>query len=168
LTDSSIGYVGRIHHTKGIDLLIRAASIEPKLSVVAIGHGEEGYVGELNNLARTLQVDFTLLPYSQTPYQDLQGRVRVVAVPSLWEEAFGRIPIEAANFGLPCVIANIGGLPEAGALVSPLSLTFVPGDYFDLRRAIDATPVGIVVRRSESNRAFPNVLFARVLAAIDD
>jgi len=33
-------------------------------------------------------------------------------VPSLWNEAFGRVVIEAFSFGIPVICSNKGALPE--------------------------------------------------------
>jgi glycosyltransferase involved in cell wall biosynthesis len=38
---------------------------------------------------------------------------RVLMVPSLWDEAFGRVVIEAMMEGTPVVASHVGGLPEA-------------------------------------------------------
>jgi len=40
-------------------------------------------------------------------------RVRVLLVPSLWDEALGRIVIEAMLRGIPVLASDVGGLPEA-------------------------------------------------------
>jgi glycosyltransferase involved in cell wall biosynthesis len=40
-------------------------------------------------------------------------RSRVVLAPSLWEEAWGRIVSEAQVSGIPAIVSDSGGLPEA-------------------------------------------------------
>jgi glycosyltransferase involved in cell wall biosynthesis len=55
------------------------------------------------------------------------GASRVVVVPSVWPEAFGRIAAEALVNGVPPIVSDRGGLPEAaagGGFVLPL-----PDDY---------------------------------------
>lgn len=62
------------------------------------------------------------------PLYDLLASCRIVAVPAVWPEPFGRVPIEAASLGLPTVAFRTGGLGEliddgrTGILVEP-------GDY---------------------------------------
>ncbi|MDD5736897.1 MAG: glycosyltransferase [Candidatus Omnitrophica bacterium] len=45
-----------------------------------------------------------------------QGRLfssfRILLVPSLWDEPFGRVAVEAINYGVLPIISNKGGLPE--------------------------------------------------------
>jgi glycosyltransferase involved in cell wall biosynthesis len=41
------------------------------------------------------------------------GRTKILLVPSLWEEAYGRVATEAQLSGIPVITSNRGGLPEA-------------------------------------------------------
>lgn len=41
------------------------------------------------------------------------ANAKVVIVPSLWDEAFGRVAVEASLLGIPVIVSNKGGLPEA-------------------------------------------------------
>lgn len=57
---------------------------------------------------------------------DMRGvysRAKIVLVPSMWEEAWGRVATEAQFSGIPVVASNLGGLPEAvgpgGVLLDP-------------------------------------------------
>ena len=54
--------------------------------------------------------------------------VLVVVVPSKWDEPFGRIPLEAASFGIRSLVADTGGLAESVTLINPEVPTFVYGD----------------------------------------
>lgn len=52
------------------------------------------------------------------------ARARVVLVPSVWEESFGRVVVEAQASGIPAIVSDRGGLPETaggGGIVVPLS-----------------------------------------------
>lgn len=64
----------------------------------------------------------TCLPWT-TDMEDVFARTRVLLVPSLWEEPFGRLPVEAGFWGIPSVASRRGGLPESvgdgGLLVAP-------------------------------------------------
>lgn len=64
----------------------------------------------------------TLRP-QQTDMRQVYGKSRILLVPSLWEEAFGRVVSEAQVSGIPVVASARGGLPEAvgegGVLLDP-------------------------------------------------
>ena len=66
----------------------------------------------------------TLLP-ARNDMRSIYGKCRILLVPSLWEEAYGRVAVEAQISGIPVVASNRGGLPEAvgggGILVNPES-----------------------------------------------
>ena len=50
------------------------------------------------------------------PTEDIDeifARTRIMLVPSLWGEAFGKIVVEAMLRGIPVLASNLGGLPEA-------------------------------------------------------
>ena len=60
---------------------------------------------------------------SQRQMNNVYGSARLVLVPSIWKEAWGRVASEAQDFGIPVVSSNIGGLVEAvgagGILIDP-------------------------------------------------
>jgi glycosyltransferase involved in cell wall biosynthesis len=54
----------------------------------------------------------TLLPATDN-IDEIFARTRILLVPSLWAEAWGRVVPEAMLRGIPVMAANVGGLPEA-------------------------------------------------------
>ncbi len=58
----------------------------------------------------------------QKDISDVYEKTKVLIVPSLWEEAFGRVVTEAQQYGIPVIACNRGGLAEAvgegGILIS--------------------------------------------------
>ncbi|MBQ9874605.1 MAG: glycosyltransferase [Thermoguttaceae bacterium] len=51
------------------------------------------------------------LPTTDEP-RDFYKRTRILLVPSLWEEAFGRTAVEGALNSIPVLVSNRGALPE--------------------------------------------------------
>ena len=40
-------------------------------------------------------------------------QTKIILVPSVWDEAFGRVVIESASYGIPTIASNSGGLKES-------------------------------------------------------
>lgn len=111
--------VGRIIPQKGLHLLLaaldRLAKDHPRLGLAVVGEGTTRAVLEADARRRGLdrRVVFTgfleesLLP---TAYSSAD----VYVLPSLWE-VFGIVLLEAMACGLPCVGAEVGGIPEVVA-----------------------------------------------------
>ena len=49
----------------------------------------------------------------QQDMRKVYGQTRILLVPSVWEEAFGRVASEAHVSGIPVIASEIGGLPES-------------------------------------------------------
>ena len=49
----------------------------------------------------------------QVHINDIYKQTKVLLAPSFWEEAFGRVIVEAALEGVPTIGSNRGGIPEA-------------------------------------------------------
>ena len=120
-----IGYVGRLEHGKGPDVLVAAAERlvlkVPTATLLLVGDGplRPSLVAQAS--AAGVRAVFT------GQRRDVPALLRVcdvVAVPSR-QEAFGRIIIEAMASGVPVVATAVGGIPEVctdrltGLLVPP-------------------------------------------------
>ncbi len=74
----------------------------------------------MSHAARLTNV--TCLDWS-TDMAGVFDRTRILLMPSLWEEPFGRLPIEAGACGIPTIASARGGLPESvgdgGILIDP-------------------------------------------------
>jgi glycosyltransferase involved in cell wall biosynthesis len=112
-------YAGKLSWGKGPHLLIealpaiRAALTDKSLCVTLAGQGPlrahlEQRVAELGLVN---QVNFVgQLPHEQL--QRLYAQSNVVVVPSVWQEPFGRVALEALMSGTPVVVSSRGGLGE--------------------------------------------------------
>ena len=122
-------FVGRLTPGKGIDIFIQAVrellNRYPELSVECIGEGLLRTALESSlSIFQRKHIHFL----GQLTYAETLGhmkKVLVVVVPSVWEEPFGRVALEALSYGVPVVATNRGGLPEivttgkTGYLVDP-------------------------------------------------
>ncbi len=128
-------FVGRLVPYKGADMLIEAVgqldlSVKPAIQLTIIGDGSER--GALEQRVQELdlveQVQFT----GWIQQQDTLGYYRssdIFCFPSI-REFGGAVVLEALANGLPCIVANHGGIgeyvtPETGYRIDPLSRTHI-------------------------------------------
>ena len=110
-------FVGKISPIKGLQYMIRAIPSvikdHPEYKFVIVG--DAPYRKNIEELVNRLNVrkyvTFKgLLPRSKVCNQYLQSEI--VVFPSIWQEPFGLISIEAMAAGKPLVATRVGGIPE--------------------------------------------------------
>ncbi|MFB5950834.1 glycosyltransferase [Klebsiella pasteurii] len=111
----TIGYLGRIHKTKGIDLVIEAIGSLPSdykknITFKIAGSGDDNYVDELRSLAKKNKIICTF--EGNIPANNLLDSIDVLIVPSKWNEPFGRVVIESIGRRVPVIGKRVGGIPE--------------------------------------------------------
>ncbi len=93
---------------KGGDLFYSIAQHMKDLKFMTVGRGPDRHLPNC-------------ICYGQTDPHLFFQHARLVLVPSLWPEPFGRIAVEAMSNGIPVIASNCGGLPEiigdAGILI---------------------------------------------------
>jgi glycosyltransferase involved in cell wall biosynthesis len=125
-----LGYLGRLSGEKGVEAVLQAVMQLPtgtcKLDIA--GQGVSSYERYLRAKYRVPAITF--LGYVE-PDTFLHS-IDVLIVPSVWNEPFGRIIIEAYASGVPVVASKRGGIPE---LVEDgvTGYLFDPGNPGDLR-----------------------------------
>lgn len=120
-----VGFVGRVTPEKGIGLVIEKLGENPQEYILHIfGDGDARYMKKLVKTAKDLSLETYFHGYSDKVFSDIVKSVDVVVVPTLIEEAFGRVALEALECGLPIYVSNMGGLPEITKLVVPEQKTF--------------------------------------------
>jgi len=104
---------GRVVKEKGFQQLIKAISIMKNKDVI-LGVGGEGYYKEdLIKLAEKLKINakfFGFLEYKT--FRKAFCACDVFVTPSLFQEPFGLVSIEAMAFRKPVIASAVGGIPE--------------------------------------------------------
>lgn len=124
-----VTYVGRLSGPKGVDVLIRAASMLADVELRVVGEGYQE--SRLRELAyRVAPGRVTFVPWkSGKSLWDEYLNAAIVAMPGRWPEPFGLVGLEAAWAGRPVVASASGGVldwlvdGETGLLVKPGSVT---------------------------------------------
>lgn len=106
-----VGFLGRMHASKGINLVIDAvAKLDPSVATLMMAGDlqDPEITSRVKALAETHDARYLgfVDPTSFFPQID------VLLAPSIWHEPFGRITIEAFAHGVPVIATNRGGLPD--------------------------------------------------------
>lgn len=118
-------FVGRFLEVKGVRLLLEAAqrlSCFNRVSFAFIGNGP--LVEEVKNASKSIKNMIYVGAVENRKLNLHYNAADMVIVPSLSEEGFGRVILEALSCGTPVVASKRGGIPEAlhpsvGILIEP-------------------------------------------------
>ena len=96
----------------------------PEIKFVIVGRGYNRFAPLPDNV--------TYLGH-QADMKEFYRRIKIILVPSLVEEGFSRMILEAAANGIPAIANQVGGIPEAlgdsGGLIPIESLDTVDLDH---------------------------------------
>lgn len=110
----NITYIGRLNIIKGVDNLLKAASLlssKYNIEVSIIGDGPDR--AKFEKLSHELKINHIVTFYGQkTNVEDYLKKASVFVYPSTCPEVFGISIVEAMAYGIPCVSNNVGGIPE--------------------------------------------------------
>jgi glycosyltransferase involved in cell wall biosynthesis len=108
-------YVGRIDENKGMSTILRALQLLPgDATVQFVGRGDDEHRAELEAMARDAGV-IARVSFADVPRPALASRyldADTVLFPSVWDEPFGLVPLEAMACGVPVVATGTGGSAE--------------------------------------------------------
>jgi len=106
----TLGFLGRIDQTKGIEVLLRAIRALPpeKVTLLIAGSGVPAYVDDLKQRYAAPNIQFLGFTDPATFF----ARIDALVVPSVWEDPLPRVIFEAFAFGVPPMVSRIGGMPE--------------------------------------------------------
>ena len=108
---------------KGVETALALAALLPHRHFLFVESWrlEPSVKRELQNRLGSLP-NVTLSPWT-CDMTEVYARTAILIVPSLWQEAFGRVALEAHASGIPVIARDIGGLSEvlqeSGILVAP-------------------------------------------------
>jgi glycosyltransferase involved in cell wall biosynthesis len=158
-------YVGRLSPLKGSDVALRAVARLPEARLRVVGGG--GRIAAADRV--TVEA-----PKPHAEMAAIYAAADAVLFPSLWEEPFGLVPLEAMAAGRPVIATGTGGSaeylrPDRNALVVP------PGDSDALAAAVrrlagdPALRARLVAEGRRTAAAFPAARsHAAVLAALGE
>jgi glycogen(starch) synthase len=131
-------FVGRLVSDKGVSLLVEAlaalrdSGLRAELSVVGTGPEEPHLRDQTAKLGLQTQVRF--LGTRRGPeLARILSEHRIIVVPSVWQEPFGIVALEAIACGCVAVGSEGGGLRDA---MGPCGITFPNGDRDALCQAL--------------------------------
>ncbi len=127
-------FAGRLETYKGVHVLIEALKYLPaatQIKIVGVGPDE----ARLKAMAgKDTRVEFCgFIPGNEL--WKMMGQAAVVVVPSIWNEPYGLVALEAMCQATPIIVAKSGGLPEIVG-ESNAGIAVPAGDAKALARAI--------------------------------
>ena len=137
----SFVFLGRLVSDKGlqialkaVQLLLQSPLLSPdekqaiRLTVIGDGPQKMELVQYTQTTGMSEKIDFVGVLKGQALVQALNEHQYII-IPSIWEEPFGMVALEAMACGCIPIASNSGGLPEA---ISDAGLLFEKGDSVDL------------------------------------
>ncbi|KPW28210.1 MULTISPECIES: glycosyltransferase family 4 protein [Pseudomonas syringae group] len=116
------GYLGTLSENKGVGWLINQFQHLPfKATLQIAGRGQSNDEKRFRAMATSPDISFVGF---QKP-EDFYQHIDVAIVPSMWNEPFGLVAVEACAHSRPVIASRMGGLPEIiqdqlnGLLCSP-------------------------------------------------
>ncbi len=112
--------IGRISPSKGYEYLIRAmrriVRVNPYVRLDIVGEAtgkKKRYLNYLKSLLQRYSLNYYVrfLGY-RSDVEDMLRKASVLVVPSVVEESFGRVIIEAMAVGVPVIATKVGAFPE--------------------------------------------------------
>ena len=141
----TVGYLGRIGRSKGVDVLATACGLldgPTRARIELLLAGDARFMPRGDRATVAGAIARARIPVTQPGWlgrHEFFSRVDVAVFPSVWDEPFGLVAAEAMEARCPVIVSDAGALPE---VVGPDHPWVVPaGDPAALANVI-ATAVG--------------------------
>lgn len=110
---ADILFLGRLVRSKGVSVLLRAVAELAGARLVIAGDGPDRrrFEAQAQALGIANRVEF-LGTVGPAVREALFHSSKLFAMPSLWDEPFGIVGLEALAAGLPVVASRVGGIPD--------------------------------------------------------
>ena len=137
--DLIFGFIGRLHPSKGIEILLKTFDTIKKPLLVAGNPYTESYGTYLKSISKSGNIKF--LGWVQA--EEFYKLVDVIILPSLWHDPSPTVIHEANAYGVPVLASNRGGLPELvhkgvnGFIFNPLE----PDSLAELVNSLDRNTI---------------------------
>lgn len=92
---------------KGLEIALSIAKRMPEEKFLFVGNSTQKLAARISDYKNV-----SLLGWCSDMRQ-IYRKTKIVIMPSIWDEPFGRVPIEAGINGIPTVASNRGGLSES-------------------------------------------------------
>jgi glycosyltransferase involved in cell wall biosynthesis len=150
-----VGYIGRLHPKKNVEVLLRAvAELGMSVNVIVCGDGDAAYRAQLHRCADELSLTARV---EWRGHVDAAGRAdlfaesHVVAMPSTYE-SFGMAAAEAMAAGVPVIVSRTTGVAPVAEMYKCGKLVEA-GDVDELRQALAAIASDASWRRQARTNA---------------
>lgn len=116
-------FVGRLNPIKGAHTLIEAMKLLEKRNILAecrfVGSsftGDSKPTEYMTNLLAKAPHNVKFTGFcSANSIGEVYRRADILCCPSIWQEPFGKVNVEAMGCGIPVVATRVGGIPEIAA-----------------------------------------------------
>jgi L-malate glycosyltransferase len=136
-----IGYLGRLHKEKGVDLLINSlpkVEYNGDISILIAGDGpERSYLQQLRDKIKVDKIKVEFLGFQSNPESFLES-LDVLVFPS-YQEGFSLVLLEALERGLPVIVSDLPSFMEVYKQLPKVyqELVFRKGDGSDLTQRLN-------------------------------
>lgn len=152
-------YVGRIDERKGITTAVDVLALLPDHALTVLGRGDDDFLRRLRAHAADIGV-LDRITFDVVDRHELASRYAAsdaVVFPSVWDEPFGLVPLEAMACGVPVIGTGVGGSGEF--MADGVNCLLFP--------AGDAAALGDVLRRLAGDAALRRRIVAGGLRTAD-